>query len=105
MSTSISIDGVNLPSTTKSSIKRAPGAARQKVDAGICPDREDTAIRAGDVAIQQAKKTDSQPQFLQIAAKPSRGLRKGGEAKPELKLTRVAFTVSRLMEFCSKREL
>jgi DNA topoisomerase VI subunit B len=55
--------------------------------------------------IQQAKKPDSQPQFLQIVAKPSRGLRKGGEAKPELKLTRVAFTVSRLMEFCSKREL
>ena len=54
--------------------------------------------------IQQAKKTDSQPQFLQIVAKPSRVVRKV-EAKPEPKLTRVAFAVSRLMEFCSKREL
>ena len=54
--------------------------------------------------IQQAKKTDSEPQFLQIVAKPSRVVRKV-EAKPEPKLTRVAFAVSRLMEFCSKREL
>jgi DNA topoisomerase VI subunit B len=54
------------------------------------------------VAIQQAKKTDGQPQFLQIVAKPSRVVRKG---EPEPKLTRVAFAVSRLMEFCSKREL
>ena len=53
---------------------------------------------------QQAKKTDSQSQFLQIVAKPSRVVRKV-EAKPEPKLTRVAFAVSRLMEFCSKREL
>jgi len=35
-------------------------------------------------------------------AKPKRAAR---EAKPEPKLTRVAFTVSRLMEFCSEREL
>jgi DNA topoisomerase VI subunit B len=55
-------------------------------------------------AIQQAKKTDSEPQFLQIVAKPSRIVGKV-EAKSELKLTRVAFAVSRLMEFCSKREL
>jgi DNA topoisomerase VI subunit B len=54
--------------------------------------------------IQQAKKTDSQPQFLQNVAKPSRVVRKI-EAKLETKLTRVAFAVSRLMEFCSKREL
>ena len=54
--------------------------------------------------IQQAKKPDSQPQFLQIVAKPSRVVRKV-EAKPEPKLTRVAFAVSRLMEFCSEREL
>src|SRR5215469_8204072 len=54
--------------------------------------------------IQQAKKTDSRPQFLQIVAKPSRVARKA-EAKPEPKLTRVAFAVSRLMEFCSQREL
>ena len=35
---------------------------------------------------------------------PRRVVRKV-EAKPEPKLTRVAFAVSRLMEFCSKREL
>ena len=40
-------------------------------------------------------------QFLQIVAKPKRAARK----KPEPKLTRVAFKVSRLMEFCSEREL
>jgi hypothetical protein len=54
--------------------------------------------------IQQAKKTGSQPQLLQIVAKQGRAVRKV-EAKPEPKLTRVAFAVSRLMEFCSKREL
>ena len=53
---------------------------------------------------EQAKKTDSQPQFLQIVAKPGRVGRKV-EAKPDPKLTRVAFAVSRLMEFCSVREL
>jgi hypothetical protein len=53
---------------------------------------------------QQAKKTDSDPQFLQIVARPSRIARKVA-AKPEPKLTRVAFIVSRLMEFCSQREL
>jgi hypothetical protein len=54
--------------------------------------------------IQQAKKPDSQLQFLQIAAKPRRGVR-NVETKPEPKLTRVTFAVSRLMEFCSEREL
>jgi len=44
-------------------------------------------------AIQQAKNPARGPQFLQIVA------------KPEPKLTRVAFRVSRLMEFCSEREL
>jgi DNA topoisomerase VI subunit B len=48
------------------------------------------------------------PQFLQIVAKPKRAAaRVMPEAKPEPepKLTRVAFRVSRLMEFCSEREL
>jgi DNA topoisomerase VI subunit B len=44
--------------------------------------------------------TSSNP-FLQIVAKPSRS----GRGKSEPKLTRVAFKVSRLMEFCSEREL
>jgi hypothetical protein len=47
---------------------------------------------------EQAKNPAGTPQFLQIVAKPKRG-------KPEPKLTRVAFKVSRLMEFCSEREL
>ena len=39
-------------------------------------------------------------------AKPERAAAGGGpKAKPEPKLTRVAFKVSRLMEFCSEREL
>jgi hypothetical protein len=48
---------------------------------------------AGPGAIQQAKNPARGPQFLQIVA------------KPEPKLTRVAFRVSRLMEFCTRREL
>jgi DNA topoisomerase VI subunit B len=50
---------------------------------------------------EQAKKPTGNPAFLQIVAKPKRADRK----KPEPKLTRVAFKVSRLMEFCSEREL
>ena len=55
---------------------------------------------------QQAKKSAQGPQFLQIVAKP--GSKNPGakrEARPEPKLTRVAFKVSRLMEFCTRREL
>src|SRR5437867_6730396 len=48
-----------------------------------------------------AKKADPEPRFLQIAAKPARKRKD----KPLPKLTRVAFKVSRLMEFCSAREL
>jgi Histidine kinase-, DNA gyrase B-, and HSP90-like ATPase len=44
--------------------------------------------------------------FLQIVAKPALAAAScKPEAKPEAKLTRVAFRVSRLMEFCSEREL
>ena len=50
---------------------------------------------------EQAKNPPKSTQFLQIVAKPKPAARK----KPELKLTRVAFKVSRLMEFCSEREL
>jgi hypothetical protein len=55
-----------------------------------------------DRQIQQAKKPAGQPRFLPIVA--DRIVRKS-EAKAEPKLTRVAFAVSRLMEFCSLREL
>ena len=55
---------------------------------------------------EQAKNPARGPQFLQIVAKPKRAAARGkSEAKPEPKLTRVAFRVSRLMEFCSEREL
>jgi hypothetical protein len=50
---------------------------------------------------EQVKKSAQGSQFLQIVAKPNRVARK----KPKPKLTRVAFRVSRLMEFCSEREL
>ena len=49
-------------------------------------------------AIQQAKNPTREPQFLQIVAKPAR-------SNSPAKLTRVAFKISRLMEFCSEREL
>jgi hypothetical protein len=51
---------------------------------------------------QQAKKPTKTPRFLQIMAKPDRATRK---ARAQPKLTRVAFQVSRLMEFCTRREL
>jgi len=53
--------------------------------------------------IEQAKNPSVDDGFLQIAAKPER--RRRAKAKAEPKLTRVAFRVSRLMEFCTKREL
>jgi hypothetical protein len=46
-----------------------------------------------------------EPRFLQIVAKPNRATSGKSKAKSERKLTRVAFRVSRLMEFCTKREL
>jgi DNA topoisomerase VI subunit B len=58
-------------------------------------------MTADTLHFQQAKKPTKGPRFLQIVAKPERSARK----KSEPKLTRVAFKVSRLMEFCSEREL
>jgi DNA topoisomerase VI subunit B len=54
---------------------------------------------------QQAKKSDGEPQFLQIVAKDGSVSPKKSRPKAEPKLTRVAFRVSRLMEFCTLREL
>jgi hypothetical protein len=56
---------------------------------------------AYDSDFQQAKKSPPRPRFLQIVAKPGRKKPK----KKQPKLTRVAFRVSRLMEFCTRREL
>jgi hypothetical protein len=58
--------------------------------------------RANLAVIEQAKKPAEGPQFLQIVAK-SDGAK--SKARSEQKLTRVAFRVSRLMEFCTKKEL
>lgn len=54
---------------------------------------------------QLAKSAPREPQFLQIVAKPDRPPRKARKQKQPPKLTRVAFRVSRLMEFCTQREL
>jgi DNA topoisomerase VI subunit B len=51
--------------------------------------------------IQQAKNPAQRARFLQIKADPDRP----NPSKAKHKLTRVAFRVSRLMEFCSEREL
>jgi DNA topoisomerase VI subunit B len=58
-----------------------------------------------DADFQPAKNPAATPQFLQIGAKPVRRARRESKPKSEQKLTRVAFTVSRLMEFCTKKEL
>ena len=50
-------------------------------------------------SFEQAKTPAIEPHFLQIVAEPEQG------DPREPKLTRVAFRVSRLMEFCSEREL
>jgi DNA topoisomerase VI subunit B len=47
--------------------------------------------------------SDDDDHFLQIVAEPKQA--SSGKTKSEPKLTRVAFKVSRLMEFCSAREL
>jgi DNA topoisomerase VI subunit B len=51
------------------------------------------------------KTPPAEAQILQIVAKPGRPNRGKSKTKPERKLTRVAFRVSRLMEFCTMREL
>jgi DNA topoisomerase VI subunit B len=60
---------------------------------------------AAEARFEQAKNPTKGPQFLQIVAKPCRSTRGKSKARPERKLTRVAFRVSRLMEFCTTREL
>jgi hypothetical protein len=62
--------------------------------------RRSMTVRPDD-HFQQAKTEDKKPRFLQIVAKPANQ----SKAKSQPKLTRVAFKVSRLMEFCTKREL
>src|SRR5262245_54970670 len=59
-------------------------------------------LAAEQMLFEQAKSAVREPQFLQIVAKPDR--RRRSQKRPP-KLTRVAFRVSRLMEFCTRREL
>jgi DNA topoisomerase VI subunit B len=54
---------------------------------------------------QQAKSSTTPCQFLQNVAKADRGAHRKSKARSEPKLTRVTFRVSRLMEFCTRREL
>jgi DNA topoisomerase VI subunit B len=57
-----------------------------------------------DADFDQGQNPAPEPQFLQIVATPGSQPR-GKRARPEPTLSRVAFRVSRLMEFCSEREL
>jgi hypothetical protein len=58
-----------------------------------------------DGQFQPAKTADRKSQFLQIVAKSDEVNQKKRKEKQQPKLTRVAFKVSRLMEFCTRREL
>jgi hypothetical protein len=62
--------------------------------------RDDRHIRA-----RRSAFSAPDARFLQIVAKPDSGSRNKSSAKPKQRLTRVAFKVSRLMEFCTLREL
>ena len=55
--------------------------------------------------LSKAKTRDGETRFLQIVAKANHATRRKSKKRAEPKLTRVAFRVSRLMEFCSLREL
>src|SRR5262249_20502376 len=58
-----------------------------------------------DADFEQAKKSGGEPQFLQIVAKDGSATPNKSKPKAEPKLIRVAFRVSRLMEFCTLKEL
>jgi hypothetical protein len=58
-----------------------------------------------DGQFQPAKTADRKSQFLQIVARSDEVNRKKRKEKQQPKLTRVTFRVSRLMEFCTRREL
>src|SRR6516164_7102513 len=63
--------------------------------------RSPVTVPADETEIQHAEKPTGEPRFLQIVAETD----KPTLSRTKHKLTRVTFTVSRLMEFCSKREL
>jgi hypothetical protein len=54
---------------------------------------------------QPVKTSDEQPSVFTNCGKADRAARKEKRPRPERKITRVPFTVSRLMEFSTRREL
>jgi len=64
--------------------------------------RTDATVSAADF---HRAKPATRSRFLPIVAKPERAIRRKSRAKSQPKLTRVAFKISRLMEFCTRREL
>src|SRR5262249_31329204 len=71
----------------------------------VAQERALTAEHLAAAVFQQAKKPGGEPQFLQIVAKDGSANPNKSKPKVEPKLTRVAFKVSRLMEFCTIKEL
>jgi hypothetical protein len=69
------------------------------------PPITDTPVMSTSEVFQPAEKPTIGRRFVQIVAKPGRATRRKSKANSEQKLTRVAFRVSRLMEFCTLREL
>jgi hypothetical protein len=78
-----------------------PASPRRRAAAPTVMPKRRRGRPTSDDHFQHAKSDGAQPRFLQIVAKPANQ----SKAKPQPKLTRVAFKVSRLMEFCTKREL
>jgi hypothetical protein len=78
-----------------------PASPRRRAAAPTVMPKRHRGRPTADDHFQPAKSDGAQPRFLQIVAKPVNQ----SKAKPQPKLTRVAFKVSRLMEFCTKREL
>jgi hypothetical protein len=82
--------------------RRPVAAARSRQTAAQSkrlPDRRS----AGDTGIQLAKSTSSKDRFFTNCGKADKPKTSATRAKQ--KLRRVPFTVSRLMEFCTRREL
>jgi hypothetical protein len=67
--------------------------------------KPETGVGTDGSDFQQAKKAGGRSRFLQIVTRPGRKKRRRRKRKQQPKLTRVPFKVSRLMEFCTRREL
>ena len=76
----------------------APALARKAAEKTA---KAETGDAPGDAAFTRIKDGANPPPFLQNVSKSGQAV----NGKSEPKLTRVAFKVSRLMEFCTRREL